>query len=112
MIRQVWTNLVSNAVKFASGKDRASSRSTGEERDAQAIYSIRDNGAGFDSKYSGKLFGVFQRLHGEKNFRDGRGLAIVQRVIARHGGRVWAEGKVRRGCGILLFPSENKGVTS
>jgi two-component system sensor kinase len=112
MIRQVWTNLISNAVKFTSGKDRAVIEVSGEERDAEIIYSIRDNGAGFDIKYSGKLFGVFQRLHGEKEFPGtGVGLAIVQRVIHRHGGRVWAEGEVDGGA-VFHFSLPKQGGTS
>jgi PAS domain S-box-containing protein len=98
MIRQVWMNLLSNAVKFSSKKDRAVIEVNGEERDDQMIYSIRDNGAGFDMLYVHKLFGVFQRLHGEGEFPGtGVGLAIVQRIIARHGGRVWAQGEVDKG---------------
>jgi PAS domain S-box-containing protein len=112
MIRQVWTNLVSNAVKFSSRKDRAAIDVTGEERDAEIVYSIRDNGAGFDMKYSNKLFGVFQRLHGEREFPGtGVGLAIVQRVIVRHGGRVWAESEVDGGA-VFHFSLPKNGGTS
>ncbi len=112
MIRQVWTNLISNAVKFSSMKERAVIEVGGEERDGRAIYSIRDNGAGFDMKYSGKLFGVFQRLHGEKEFPGtGVGLAIVQRVIHRHGGSVWAEGEVEGGA-VFHFSLPKRGGAS
>ncbi len=98
LLRQVWTNLVSNAVKFSSKEDRAVIEVTGRKQGAEVIYSIRDNGAGFEDRYSDKLFGVFQRLHGQKEFPGtGVGLAIVQRVILRHDGRVWAEGKVDEG---------------
>ncbi len=98
LLRHVWTNLVSNAVKFSSKEELAVIEITGRKQNAQVIYSIRDNGAGFDDRYSDKLFGVFQRLHGEKEFPGtGVGLAIVHRIIARHGGRVWAEGKVDGG---------------
>jgi PAS domain S-box-containing protein len=98
MIRQVWMNLISNAVKFSSKKERAVIEVSGETRNGEAIYSVRDNGAGFDMRYSDKLFGVFQRLHGEREFPGtGVGLAIVQRVIHRHGGRVWAEGEAGKG---------------
>jgi len=110
MLRQVWTNLVSNAVKFSSKKERAVIEITGQEHNAEIIYSIRDNGAGFDMKYSSKLFGVFQRLHGEREFPGtGVGLAIVQRVIARHGGRVWAEGEVDGGAVFYFSLPKHRG---
>jgi len=98
LFRQVWSNLVSNAVKFSSKRDRAVIDVSSERRDNEVVYSIRDNGAGFDMRYSNKLFGVFQRLHGQNEFSGtGVGLAIVQRVIVRHGGRVWAEGEENEG---------------
>ena len=110
MLRQVWTNLVSNAVKFSSKEERAVIEITGQEHNAEIIYSIRDNGAGFDMKYSSKLFGVFQRLHGEREFPGtGVGLAIVQRVIARHGGRVWAEGEVDGGAVFYFSLPKHRG---
>ncbi|MBN2224370.1 MAG: PAS domain S-box protein [Deltaproteobacteria bacterium] len=111
MIRQVWTNLVSNAVKFSSKKDRAVIEVDGEQRGDQIIYTIRDNGAGFDMKYSEKLFGVFQRLHGEREFPGtGVGLAIVQRVVLRHGGRVWAESEVDKGAVFHFSLPKHGGV--
>jgi len=98
LIRQVWTNLISNAVKFSSGKERALIEVGCGQADGEIVYSIRDNGAGFDMKYVDKLFGVFQRLHGTSEFDGtGVGLAIVQRIIHRHGGRVWAEGATGTG---------------
>jgi PAS domain S-box-containing protein len=98
MIRQVWTNLFSNALKFSSRRERAAISVTGEEKGNEAVYCVRDNGAGFDMRYEDKLFGVFQRLHSRKDFEGtGVGLAIVKRIVGRHGGRVWASGAPDRG---------------
>lgn len=98
MMRQVWMNLISNAVKFSSYSKQAVISVSNQEEENKITYCIVDNGAGFDMKYKDKLFGVFQRLHGEKEFEGtGVGLALVQRIIHRHGGKVWAEGKVDKG---------------
>jgi PAS domain S-box-containing protein len=98
LIKQVWTNLLSNAVKFSSRKKRARIVIGGHQIDEETVFFVRDNGAGFSMKYSDKLFQVFQRLHGESEFEgSGVGLAIVQRIISRHGGRTWAEGKTNQG---------------
>jgi PAS domain S-box-containing protein len=92
LIRQVWINLISNAIKFSSKRDRAVIHVSGERGGKEIIFSVKDNGVGFDNQYISKLFGVFQRLHSEKEFPGtGVGLAIVQRIILRHGGRVWAQ---------------------
>jgi signal transduction histidine kinase len=98
LLKQVWVNLLSNAVKY-SGKREHPLVLVGGKRDGeQLVYWVRDNGAGFDMRYVDKLFGVFQRLHRAEEFPGtGVGLAIVQRVVARHGGRVWAEGKPGEG---------------
>ena len=98
LIRQVWQNLLANAIKFSSKQERAVIV-VGYEQDAEGtIYYVRDNGAGFDMRYADKLFGVFQRLHSERDFEGtGVGLAIAQRIIHRHGGRVWAESEVGKG---------------
>lgn len=98
LLKQVWINLISNAVKYSSKTEQPEIRVSGEERDAEVVYCVRDNGVGFDMQYYAKLFEVFQRLHSESNFPGtGVGLAIVQKIVTRHGGRVWAEGKVNAG---------------
>lgn len=98
LIRQVWLNLLSNALKYSSGRDKPVVEVSGRAESGAIVYRVKDNGAGFDMKYCDKLFGVFQRLHSGDEFPGtGIGLSIVQRVVARHGGRVWAEGKVDGG---------------
>jgi PAS domain S-box-containing protein len=98
LLRQVWVNLLSNAVKYSSRVAHPSIEVSGRIEGAEAIYSVRDNGAGFDMAYYDKLFEVFTRLHGDEEFEGtGVGLATVHRLVTRHGGRVWAEGKVGEG---------------
>ncbi len=98
MIRQVFTNLLSNAVKFTRSRETAVIEMDSWMEGQETVYSIKDNGVGFDMQYVSKLFGVFQRLHPAEEFEGtGVGLAIVERIIQRHGGRVWAEGKVKEG---------------
>ncbi|HEX9385746.1 MAG TPA: PAS domain S-box protein [Anaerolineales bacterium] len=98
LMRQVWMNLLSNAIKFTSKKERAVIEVGSESNKDELIYYVRDTGAGFDMEYANKLFGVFQRLHSESEFEGtGVGLAIVQRIVRRHGGRIWAEGEVDKG---------------
>lgn len=98
LMRQVWINLLSNAIKFTSRRERALIQVKASQTEEEIIYSVQDNGAGFEMEYVNKLFGVFQRLHTDSEFEGtGVGLAIVQKVIHRHGGRIWAEGKVGEG---------------
>lgn len=94
LLRQVLVNLISNAVKYSSKKQEPEVEIDSEETAKDIRYWVKDNGSGFDMKYASKLFGVFQRLHSPAEFEGtGVGLAIIQRVIARHGGSVWAEGE-------------------
>lgn len=98
LITQVWVNLISNAIKYSGKNPEPRIEISSEKKDNHIIYKIKDNGAGFDMHYADKLFGVFQRLHQEKEFEGtGIGLAIVQRIVSRHGGSVKAEGKVDEG---------------
>jgi len=98
LIRQVWVNLFSNALKFSSTQERAVIKVRSERKGDEVLYSICDNGVGFDMRYTEKLFGVFQRLHAVTEFEGtGVGLAITQRIILRHGGRIWAEGETDKG---------------
>jgi signal transduction histidine kinase len=103
LLLKVWQELLSNAVKFSSKAQSPVVEITGEESGAGTAWHVRDNGAGFDMAYSGKLFRVFQRLHSEAEFRGlGVGLAIVQRIVDRHGGRVEATGSVGEGATVTF----------
>ncbi len=94
MVRQVFINLLSNAIKFTAKRSDALVEIGGSRNEREYIYFVKDNGAGFDMQHSGKLFVLFQRTHSHKEFRGtGVGLAIVKRIIEKHGGCVWAEGK-------------------
>src|SRR3546814_12586126 len=99
MLRQVWLNLLGNAVKYSARSEPAVIEiSHDHEADGSHRFSVRDNGAGFDVAYADKLFGVFQRLHAASEFSGtGIGLASVKRVITRHDGRVWAESEPGKG---------------
>jgi light-regulated signal transduction histidine kinase (bacteriophytochrome) len=98
LIKQVWTNLLSNAIKYSRSRHPALVEIGSVAQNGETIYFVRDNGVGFDMKYAGNLFGVFQRLHRPDEFEGtGVGLAIVQRIVTRHGGRAWAESSVNQG---------------
>jgi signal transduction histidine kinase len=98
LLEQVWMNLLSNAIKFSSKKENPVVEVGGIATENEHVYFVRDNGAGFDSKYHARLFGVFQRLHHQRDFPGtGVGLALVHRIVTRHGGRVWADGTPDQG---------------
>jgi signal transduction histidine kinase len=98
LLRQTWVNLVGNAVKYSSRNPAARVEIAGRSGDGENIYSVRDNGVGFDMQYYDKLFGVFQRLHAEEDFPGtGVGLAITMRIVTKHGGRLWADAVPGRG---------------
>lgn len=98
LLKRVLVNLLSNALKFTRQREAARIEMGGQEKDGESIYWIKDNGVGFDMKYADKMFGVFQRMHRAEEYEGtGVGLAIVQRIVHRHGGRVWAEAEVDKG---------------
>jgi len=110
LIKQAWVNLLDNAIKFSGKHEQPVIEVSGHENGAENVYCVKDNGAGFDMRYYDKLFGVFQRLHRTEEFEGtGVGLAIVQRVVARHGGRVWAKAEVGKGAAFYFsLPKENQ----
>ncbi|TMI32451.1 PAS domain S-box protein [Candidatus Bathyarchaeota archaeon] len=103
LFRQVWINLLSNAVKFTGKKERPKIEVGSNREKNQIVYYVKDNGVGFSMEYSNKLFRVFERLHSEEDYEgSGVGLAIVHRIVTRHNGQVWAEGKVGEGATFFL----------
>ena len=110
MLRQVWFNLVENAVKYTRPRQKATIAIEGWVDGQETCYAVRDNGVGFDMAYVEKLFGVFQRLQRVEDFEGtGIGLALVRRVVERHNGRIWAEGKVNEGANFYLaLPMKQK----
>lgn len=108
MLKQVFLNLIGNAFKYSSKKDAATIEIGGAEEQGSYVYYVTDNGAGFDMQYYQKLFGVFQRLHSNNEFEGtGVGLALVQRIVLKHGGKVWATGQVNEGaCFYVALPNK------
>jgi light-regulated signal transduction histidine kinase (bacteriophytochrome) len=108
LINQVWVNLMSNALKYSRNKEKAVIDIGGKVENGEVIFHIKDNGAGFDMKYADKLFGVFQRLHKASDFEGiGIGLANVNRIVMRHGGKCWAESEVGKGATFLFSVPNN-----
>jgi light-regulated signal transduction histidine kinase (bacteriophytochrome) len=103
MLRQVWVNLINNAIKFSSRKNDRRIIITARQDQKSTVYCVQDNGAGFEMEYAHKMFGVFQRLHSVNEFEGtGVGLAIVRRILDRHHGRIWAEGRVGEGASFFF----------
>lgn len=109
MLRQVWLNLVSNAVKFSMRREKIEIEVGFSLQEGEDVYWIKDNGVGFDMKYLDKLFGVFQRLHSEEEYEGtGVGLSLIKRIIERHGGRIWAKGLPNEGASFFFTLSNGK----
>jgi len=112
LIKQVWINLISNAIKYSKYKLKTNIKIGAYEKDKLVVYYVKDNGAGFDMQYYDKLFGVFQRLHSQEEFEGtGIGLAIVQKIVHRHNGTVWAESILNEGaCFYFSLPAGQVGL--
>ena len=109
LLRQVFVNLLANAVKFSRTRARRRIEVSGHREGARVVYDVADNGVGFDMAYAGKLFGVFQRLHGREFDGTGVGLALAERIVSRHGGTISAWGEVDRGARFTVSMPESGG---
>jgi signal transduction histidine kinase len=112
LLRQVFVNLVANAVKYTRPRDPAVIEiGVRAERHPELVFFVRDNGVGFDTRYASKLFSPFQRMHAADAFRGiGMGLAKVRRIVTRHGGRVWAQAEVGQGATFFFTLPGNQDV--
>jgi light-regulated signal transduction histidine kinase (bacteriophytochrome) len=112
LIKQVFQNLIANALKFTRTRERAVIEISQRQEGRETVIAVSDNGVGFSMKYKDKLFGVFQRLHRAEDFEGtGIGLATVQRIVHKHGGRIWAEAEVDKGA-TFYFTLATSGFTS
>lgn len=113
LLYQVVYNFISNAVKYSSKKDKPVIKISSTQKKNRIVYSVKDNGVGFDSRYVDKLFNVFQRLHSDYEFEGtGVGLAIVKRIINKHKGKVWAEGEIDKGATFYFSFPKTKILTT
>jgi two-component system sensor kinase len=117
LLHQVWLNLLGNAVKFTTSVEAVVIEVGCRQEEDREVFYVKDNGVGFDMRYANKLFQVFERLHGPQEFEGtGIGLALAQRIISRHGGTIWAEGKVNGGATFFFTlpppagPKKNRAV--
>ena len=113
LVHQVYVNLISNAIKFSRAEEVPIIEIDAKYDDGGVVYSVKDNGVGFDMQYADKLFAVFQRLHRTKDFDGtGIGLSLVQRIINRHGGRIWAKNNNEKGSTFnLILPKSATNKT-
>lgn len=109
LMNQVWMNLLSNAIKYSSNNKKPVITISSEEKNGEVVYSVADNGVGFNMRYAHKLFGVFQRLHDAEDFEGtGVGLALVHRIVTKQGGKIWANAKVGKGATFYFsLPQKN-----